>query len=277
MSDTLSFEDRLNADNKAMMDARAEAAKAEAEVLQVDPGGVVEEPQVEAALESAAEPEPDRPDKTETVSSNEDDEPSHEERTRKAYIRARQAERRAKELEAQLAAASGQRQETRDETIQREAQQMARQIAAHEVAVQQQRRIREAADRDYKDFGQVLSGYADTFPDWGGVPQTLIDAATEAAEGSEHRVLYHLGKNLDEAERIMALPPARMGAAIAKLAAKLTAPTPPKQVSQAPRPVQEVTTAAVPAPKDPAKMSIGEWIEYEDRRQAERRQRLWGR
>ena len=59
---------------------------------------------------------------------------------------------------------------------------------------------------------------------------SFIAAALETGEA--HKVIFELAKDPGEADRVMKLPPARMGVALAKLAAKV-----PEEVSRAPKPI----------------------------------------
>jgi len=106
-------------------------------------------------------------------------------------------------------------------------------------------------------FQQELAGVnakgVDAFPDWaqrlqqfsplGGIARSAMEAMTELED--PHRVLYALAGDLNEAGRIMALPPARQAVALARFASKL--PTPPAvvpAVSKAPAPVAPVVGGA---------------------------------
>ena len=84
---------------------------------------------------------------------------------------------------------------------------------------------------------------------------TLIEAAQEADNPAA--ILHHLGKNLDEAARIAALSPTRMGAAVVKLSASLAAKAAEtaaaaKAATKAPEPMESVTGGAR------ASLSLGE-------------------
>jgi len=94
---------------------------------------------------------------------------------------------------------------------------------------------------------------AEKFDDWkdtvdtlvasGFMNKDLLDAAMAVEDGPA--VLHHLGTNLDEAERISALPPIRKAAEMAKLSAKLAAPkTVP--VSGAPTPIKPLNGSPNP-------------------------------
>lgn len=90
----------------------------------------------------------------------------------------------------------------------------------------------------------------------GGLSPELINAAMEV--GDAHEVLYALGKNLDKAAAILAMPPAQMGVALAKLAA---AGKPlGKAVSDAPAPIGEVVGGSSPAGELDARMSSDDWF-----------------
>lgn len=113
------------------------------------------------------------------------------------------------------------------------------------------------------------------FSQVGGLNPVLIEAVMESASGSgappAHKILFELGGNLDEAERILSLPPVRMAAAVAKFAAGLKEET--RRVSNAPAPIKPITPAAAPAGKDPEKMNPQEWREWREGQLAARKKR----
>jgi hypothetical protein len=125
--------------------------------------------------------------------------------------------------------------------------------------------IYDVGTKEFSDFGKAI----DNFRMLGGLPPALIEAAVEA--GDPHKVLYQLGNNPDEAARVLALPPARMGAALAKIVAKAPAPT-PKAVSAAPAPIKPVAGAGG---RDDGSLRddlpMAEWIKRHDALQAGRR------
>jgi hypothetical protein len=77
-------------------------------------------------------------------------------------------------------------------------------------------------------------------------------------------LLYHLGKNPAEAARIYALPKAQAFREMARLELGLSAPT-PRPVSKAPPPPSPVDTGNVLPEKDPAKMSMDEYVRWRTR------------
>ena len=97
------------------------------------------------------------------------------------------------------------------------------------------------------------SNGASRFQDWkdsvdtlvasGFMNKDLLDTAMVVEDGTA--VLHHLGVNLDEAERIAALPPIRKAAEMAKLSAVLAAPK-ALPLSSAPAPIRPVSGSASP-------------------------------
>lgn len=89
-----------------------------------------------------------------------------------------------------------------------------------------------------------------------GMTPAFIEAAD--ATGMPADIINALGKDLDEAARIMALPPIQMAVELTKLTSRLTAPT---RVSRAPEPIQPITSRA-PANPDELRddLPIEEWM-----------------
>lgn len=85
-----------------------------------------------------------------------------------------------------------------------------------------------AGTKDFPDFENAVSNLRML----GHMNYATVEAAM--ATDNPQKVLYEIGKNAAEAERIMALPPFKMAIEFAKLAAK--AP-PKKEVSSAPAPI----------------------------------------
>ena len=73
---------------------------------------------------------------------------------------------------------------------------------------------------------------------------------------------YHLGKNPALASRIAMQPPARQAKELGKLEERITAPKP--LPARAPAPVQPVNGIAAGGQKDPAKMSMSEYIAWRE-------------
>jgi hypothetical protein len=103
----------------------------------------------------------------------------------------------------------------------------------------------------------------------------FLFAAMETGDGA--RVLHALGGNLDEAERILALPPVKMGIELAKLA---LGKGPDQAISNAPKPITPVgTTRSSNARIDPTdtdnsdRLSTAEWMKRRNEQEDARRKR----
>lgn len=111
------------------------------------------------------------------------------------------------------------------------------------------------------------------------LPQTLIEAAIETGLGSE--VLYALGKNTAEADRIMTLPPVKQAVEVARFAEGLRprsdgAGAPEARVSGAPPPIKPVVNgrAAISPndlPLDSPDLPMAEFIKRRDAEEKARR------
>lgn len=108
------------------------------------------------------------------------------------------------------------------------------------------------------DFNRQADAMYDTgskkFEDWqqsvemlnatGLMTRDLLDAAMATEAGAE--VIHNLGNDVEEAQRIAALPPIRMAAELTRMAAKLTAPA-AVRVSGAPAPIPSINGAVKPS------------------------------
>jgi hypothetical protein len=90
-------------------------------------------------------------------------------------------------------------------------------------------------------------------------------------------LIYHLGSNPKEAERIARMPPVLQAKEIGKLEAKLASNPPAKRTSTAPAPIAPVTARSSSGghydttdPRSIKTMSTSEWIEAERQRQIKR-------
>lgn len=80
-----------------------------------------------------------------------------------------------------------------------------------------------------------------------------------------HKVIYHLGKNPDEAMRILALSPLQQGRELERLATKAAAAPAPNAVSKAPAPIKGIEGSRASAAPDPDKMSMAEWAKWREK------------
>ena len=136
---------------------------------------------------------------------------------------------------------------------------------------------REEAIRDkYDDFEQVA--YNPDLP--------VTDAMARAIQSSDigPEVLYYLGTNFKDADRIARLDPILQAREIGKIEARLAAEPPVKKTSTAPAPIAPVTARSSSAPvfdtTDPRSMksmTTSEWIEAERQRQVRKYEALRNR
>ncbi|MFZ9649833.1 MAG: hypothetical protein ACO29C_07060 [Fluviibacter sp.] len=124
----------------------------------------------------------------------------------------------------------------------------------------------EEARNKYDDFEQVA--YNPKLP----VTETMAQTIQASDNGPD--VIYYLGSNPKEAERIARLSPLLQAREIGKIEAKLGDNPPAKKTSTAPAPIAPVTarTSGAPAydttdPRSVKNMSTSEWIEAERLRQ----------
>lgn len=145
---------------------------------------------------------------------------------------------------------------------------LARRDAARQqnaVLEQYQTKEEEARDR-YDDFEQVAYNP--------NLPVTDVMAQTIQASDIGPDVIYYLGSNPKEAQRIAQMQPYMQAKEIGKIEAKLSDSPPARRTSTAPAPIAPVTARTTGAPvydtTDPraAKtMSTSDWIEAERMRQ----------
>ena len=142
-----------------------------------------------------------------------------------------------------------------------------REAAKQQSAVLESYQEREEAARDkYDDFEQVA--YNPNLP--------ITDFMAQSIQASEAGpdVLYYLGSNPKEADRIARLAPILQAKEIGKLEASLSSNPPVKRTSNAPAPIAPVTARSTGLnqydttdPRSTKSMSTSEWIEAERLRQ----------
>jgi hypothetical protein len=142
-----------------------------------------------------------------------------------------------------------------------------RETARQQSEMQDAYHDREEAARDkYDDFEQVA--YNPNLP--------ITDFMAQSIQASEAGpdVLYYLGSNPKEADRIARLAPILQAKEIGKLEASLASNPPVKKTSTAPAPIAPVTARSSGSnqydttdPRSTKSMSTSEWIEAERLRQ----------
>lgn len=103
-----------------------------------------------------------------------------------------------------------------------------------------QQAVVDEGESKYDDFEDVVAGTGDMLRSKGlAFSKAMVSALIEAENAAD--IAYHLGKNLDEAARIAALPAYAQAKEIGKLEDKLLA-KPKKQISKAPEPITPVSS-----------------------------------
>ncbi len=165
-----------------------------------------------------------------------------------------------------------------EEEIERRVEEKALQMAAAKQFNDACNNIVEAGKKEFKDWDASLDNLTLVGLIGKGAPIDFLETAIELKNPAA--ILHHLGKNLDEAERITKLPPKRMAMELARIETQLSAPAPatPTPVSNAPAPVIPVGGAAKVTPGDISdpNMPLDDWYalrakQIEDRKNRYRR------
>lgn len=138
-------------------------------------------------------------------------------------------------------------------------------------ALVEQRATQKAQQEQIQARGKSVATVGETeFPDWGAAVQTLdalgiSNEQVSALLGMDdaHKVIYNLGKNPEEAARILSLPAVQQGRELERLALKASQPA-AKAVSRAPAPITPVDSN-VSGEVDPSKMSMDEWVKWREK------------
>ena len=238
----------------------ADAETGAAEVSEIEAPAVAEtETSASAVSETTEKPEP-RPASWEVTRINQITRERHEEARMRVL-----AERERDELRAQVAKPA-----TPQSEIEARAEALATEKFSRYQEEQRTRtwnetcnRVADAGISEYPDFDATVA----TLNATGAMKTELIEAALEISDKDAHKVLYQLGKNPAEAARIAELSPARMAAALAKIAASVSAPPAPasaaRAVSRAPAPIDPVSGGkAGSAETDPEKMTAEQYATW---------------
>lgn len=144
----------------------------------------------------------------------------------------------------------------------KQAQSQNRQQQAEAQRVDGAQTLFEKGVEDFEDFEEV-AGYKDL-----PVTDAMTDAIMDMEDG--HKVLYHLGSNPEEAQRISKLRPVSQVRELTKLEASLSGPAKkvaPKKATSATEPIKPVKAGGAPNKKDPDTMSMKEYMEQHRARQ----------
>lgn len=201
-----------------------------------------------------------------------------------AERRAADMERRAVELEAMLRQSRGeeqpaelpdtlrnlnpaQLQQALEAEAERRATAKASQIANEREFTAACNRVFEEGTKAYGDaFVKARDTLAQNFGEVIQARPDFLQAVTELPNG--HEVFHALGRNLDEADRILSLPPVKMAMELSRMSDKV-GKKPAPVVSKAPAPVTRVEGMAR-AEKDLSKVSMEEYARIREKQIAER-------
>ena len=160
------------------------------------------------------------------------------------------------------------------------AEAMAERKAAEMLAQREAEAERTATLEAYQDREEEARGKYDDFEQVAYNPKLPItETMAQTIQSSEigPDVIYHLGSNPKEAERIARLSPLLQAREIGKIEARLASSPPAKKTTTAPAPIAPVTarTSGSPAydttdPRSIKSMSTSEWIEQERLRQVKK-------
>lgn len=130
------------------------------------------------------------------------------------------------------------------------------------------------AREQFKDFDSSVTNLTK----FGPLPRTFLEGVLEAQRSGgpggpkAGEIIYHLGKDLNEADRILSLPPIRQAVALAQFALNLKNAPKPKTVSDAPPPIGERPSAQSRRSYtlDDPNMPIADWMELRNKQLAAR-------
>ena len=145
-----------------------------------------------------------------------------------------------------------------------EAQFQAREQQAQQGAAESERQQRQQA------FQQKAGSFAADKADYYDVAHnpslpvsdTMADAITLMDDGPQ--VLYHLGKNPQEAARISQLPSNLQALELGRLEARLSMPQ-PKTASSSPPPIKPLSAGGESVTKSPDEMTTKEWLDWRNK------------
>lgn len=190
--------------------------------------------------------------------------PWWETRIAETAFEAREAKRRADVAEAELAKLRQPSQATRPDAVSgmvpvTEVETRAAQMLAETRFVDQCNETYDAGVEKYPDFEDA----AKTYGLLGPMPSEFLQAVTSLGKDDGARVYYELGKNPDEAARILKLPPARMAMEIAKIAYTQPAPAKIKALTKAPAPIEPLTSNRARSDVEPDEVkNPKEWSDW---------------
>jgi hypothetical protein len=138
--------------------------------------------------------------------------------------------------------------------------------AANEFNAQVGREV-QRGQQEHADFNTV----AGNLQRFGELPRTFVEAALATGKGAD--IIYHLGGNLAEADRVLSLPPMAQAVAIAEISQKIATKALPKVISDAPAPITpRVGGTGRPTPSlEDEKTSMSDWMKLREKQVADAR------
>ena len=213
------------------------------------------------------EAEPEAQEQEQEVEAQETD-TEREAREAKLARDLREERRRARQLAAENQALRGQRPESRDETIQREAAAMAVQMAQRDAVTAKSNAIYAEGVKQYgkEEFDDAVQAMGHSF---GQALPVVIDTLIDLPDAQ--RLISHLADNPDLMDALAAMPAHKLAAALAREANKVSAPK-ARPKSNAPKPIRPVATRGAAEPEiDMEKMTMEQLAKAWDKRDFERR------
>lgn len=176
---------------------------------------------------------------------------------------AREKNRQLAEMRSEIERLKGIRTETRDQEIDRLADERARvKVAAKEFETATYTIFNNGMSSFGPRFKQALDSLNDVCADPDRVNQLCDGVIAAAGSNDGHLLIKHLGDNPDVLEDIVKLPAIGQGIELAKLAIKLTAPK-IRPVSQAPAPTKGVrSTSTKTSVSNPGELPMDEFVKW---------------
>lgn len=128
--------------------------------------------------------------------------------------------------------------------------------AQHQAIAERGQSVSKVGAEQYPDFQSAVVTL-----DALGISQDSVESILGMDDA--HKVIYALGKNPEEASRILSLPPVQQGRELERLALKAAQPA-PKAVSKAPAPITTLDGSTT-VETDPSKMSMAEWAKWREK------------
>lgn len=178
----------------------------------------------------------------------------HEERRANADLRAENERLRQAIAQGQ----QGEQQQGEQGDVRSLARQEAERMRAEERFVETCNRTYDAGKAEFQDFDRAVANLQMV-----GANREFLELATTSDAG--HKLLHHLGTDLDEASRIMALPPIQMARELTKLEYKLAQPA-TKPVSKAPAPITPLGSGKAASEGLSDDLPIDEWMRRHSQR-----------